>query len=95
MRQLGRPTSSPDSGLQPMRSHSPDDERGKQGNADSLLYSIKDVAVKLSISRSLAYELVASGELPAIRIASKLLVKREDLGRYLDNLEYTRPTKAV
>lgn len=57
--------------------------------SEMLLYSVKQTAQLLGISRSLAYELVASGELPSVRIRGKLLIKPQDLERFVGALPYT------
>jgi excisionase family DNA binding protein len=58
---------------------------------DNFLYSVKEAARRLGISRSLAYELVESGELPSVRIHSKILIRSEDLAMYIQSLEYHGP----
>jgi excisionase family DNA binding protein len=35
---------------------------------------VRDVAAQLGISRSFAYDLIARGELPAVRVGRRLLV---------------------
>lgn len=59
---------------------------------ENFLYSVKEAARRLGISRSLAYELVESGELPSVRIHSKILIRSDDLDTYVQSLEYSRPT---
>jgi excisionase family DNA binding protein len=39
-----------------------------------LVLDVKDVARRLRISRSFAYELIASGQLPSIRLGRRILV---------------------
>jgi len=51
-----------------------------------LLYRVKEVAALLSISRSRAYELVASGEIESVRIGSSLRVPREALDFFVAGL---------
>jgi excisionase family DNA binding protein len=41
-----------------------------------LVYSVSEAAELLDISRAFAYELVARGELPVIRLGRRLLVPK-------------------
>lgn len=45
--------------------------------------TVEDCARHLGISRSLAYEAVQRGELPAIRIGRRVLVPRDGIERML------------
>lgn len=49
-----------------------------------MLMTIKEVAQRLRISLSLAYRLVASGELRSYQVASCKRVSEEDLEAYLN-----------
>lgn len=51
-----------------------------------LCYPVKKVAQLLGISKSLAYELVESGELKSVRIRSKILIRSSDLMEYIAGL---------
>ncbi|WP_425395016.1 helix-turn-helix domain-containing protein [Aeoliella sp.] len=57
-----------------------------------MLLTIKEVAARLRISVSLAYRLVARGEIPCYEIASCKRVGEEDLIKYLE-LQKREPTK--
>jgi excisionase family DNA binding protein len=46
--------------------------------------SVQEAARYLGISRRVAYEAVARGEIPAVRIGRKILVPRERLTALLD-----------
>lgn len=46
--------------------------------------SITEAAALLGISRGLAYELVARGDLPSIRLGRRILIPRHALERFLD-----------
>lgn len=48
-----------------------------------LVLSVEDAAYLLHISRGLAYELVAGGELPAIRLGRRILIPRVALEELL------------
>lgn len=50
-----------------------------------MMLTIKEVAARLKISLSLAYRLVASGELPCYEIASCKRVSEQDLNAYLES----------
>jgi excisionase family DNA binding protein len=45
-------------------------------NTDRLVYSVAEAGVLLGISRAFAYELVARGELPVIRLGRRRLVPK-------------------
>ena len=48
-------------------------------NDDSLLLTVPETAKLLRISRNLAYELVARGELPAVRLGRVIRIPRDEL----------------
>lgn len=52
-----------------------------------LLYKVKEVAEMLGVGRSKAYELVRTGEIPAVRVGSSLRVRGEDVLAYVENLQ--------
>jgi excisionase family DNA binding protein len=45
-------------------------------NTERLVLTVDETAYLLSISRAFAYELVASGELPATRLGRRILIPR-------------------
>ncbi len=45
---------------------------------------VPEVAQVLRIARSRAYELVAEGEIPSVRIGRSVRVSRRELGRWLE-----------
>ena len=49
-----------------------------------LALSVEEAANLLGISRSLAYELAARGELPVLRLGRRIVVPRAALERLLD-----------
>jgi excisionase family DNA binding protein len=49
-----------------------------------LVYTVTQTAGLLGISRTLAYELVARGELAHVRLGRRILVPRHALERLLD-----------
>ncbi len=46
---------------------------------DRWVMSVSEAAERLGISRTLAYELVARGELPTLRLGRRILVPRRQL----------------
>ncbi len=49
---------------------------------------VPEVAKELRIARSRAYELVASGTIPAVKIGRSVRVSRRDLERWLEEQRY-------
>lgn len=47
-----------------------------------------EVAAELRIARSRAYDLVADGEIPAVRIGRSVRVSRKELDRWLEGQRY-------
>ena len=62
---------------------------------DTLLVSIPDAAAQLAISRSKAYQLVAAGELPVLRIGRSARIRREDLEAWVQNKLETPSPRAL
>ncbi len=50
---------------------------------------VPEVAAELRIARSRAYELVAGGEIPAVKIGRSVRVSRKELDRWLQSQSYT------
>lgn len=57
---------------------------GTQNQSNIRLLRPAEVAVMLGISRSLAYELIRSGQIPAIRVGSRLRVTQDDLAKFIE-----------
>ena len=53
---------------------------------DRLLYRVTEVAVFPNVSRSKVYELLASGELPSVKVDPTRLVRGSDLHDYVESL---------
>jgi excisionase family DNA binding protein len=53
---------------------------------DRLLYRVTEVAVFLNVSRSKVYELLASGDLPSVKIDRTRLIRGSDLRDYVESL---------
>ena len=62
-------------------------ERSGVGGADRLTVTVEEAAHLLGISRDLAYQLVRSGKLPAIRLGRRLLVPMASLQLMLAETE--------
>ena len=50
---------------------------------------VPEVAEELRIARSRAYELVGTGEIPAVKIGRSVKVSRKELNRWLEDQRYT------
>lgn len=50
-----------------------------------LTLTVPQAAQVLGISRALAYELVARGELPSLRLGRRVVVPRRALERFIDD----------
>ena len=57
-------------------------------NTHNQWLSLKDVERLLGIGRTKAYELVATGELPAVRIGRCIRVNRRELDEWLEAQRY-------
>jgi excisionase family DNA binding protein len=64
--------------MEPIRlRHHADEENTPEPDApDRLTLTVDEAAYLLNISRGLAYELVARGELPAIRLGRRIVIPR-------------------
>jgi excisionase family DNA binding protein len=51
---------------------------------DRLVFTVAEVAYLINVSRAFAYELVARGELPSIRLGRRIVVPRMGLQKLLD-----------
>ena len=49
---------------------------------------VPEVAAQLRIARSRAYDLVADGEIPAVKIGRSVRVSRKELDRWLEGQRY-------
>ena len=49
-----------------------------------LVYTVEEAATLLRISRTLAYDAAASGELPTVRVGRRLLVQKAALLKKLE-----------
>ena len=61
-------------------------------NEDRLVYTVAEAAALLGISRAFAYELVARGELPVIRLGRRRLVPKVGLLTILEPERSDDPT---
>lgn len=58
-------------------------------DAEHEYLKVPEVAKVLRIARSRAYELVAEGEIPAVKIGRSVWVSRKDLDRWLEGQRYS------
>jgi len=49
---------------------------------------VAEVAQELRIARSRAYELIANGTIPAVKIGRSIRVRRKELERWLEGQRY-------
>ena len=61
----------------------PDEER--------MTLSIEEAAVRLGISRALAYELVRRGELPRLRLGRRIVIPLKALEEFVDAATVATP----
>ena len=54
---------------------------------DRLAYSVEEAAQIVGIGRTLAWQLVRRGEIPSVRVAGRVLVRRRQLEAWLDQQE--------
>jgi excisionase family DNA binding protein len=52
---------------------------------DRLVFTVTEVAYLINVSRAFAYELVARGELPSIRLGRRIVIPRSGLQKLLDS----------
>jgi excisionase family DNA binding protein len=57
---------------------------GNMSDSERLTLTVPEVAAQLGLSRNGAYEAVATGQIPAIRIGRRVLVPRAALERMLE-----------
>jgi excisionase family DNA binding protein len=50
-----------------------------ESQGDRLVFSVEEAAYLLNISRALAYELVARGEVPSIRLGRRIVIPKRQL----------------
>jgi excisionase family DNA binding protein len=51
---------------------------------DRLVFTVAEAAYLINVSRAFAYELVARGELPSIRLGRRIVIPRIGLQKLLD-----------
>jgi excisionase family DNA binding protein len=54
------------------------------GTSQPLVMSVREAAAMLRISKDLAYELIARGELPALRLGRRVVVPTKALMQFVD-----------
>ncbi len=73
----------------------PDDSEvvGRSAMQQRYLLPVREAAFLLGIGKTKAYDMIAAGELLAVRIGSKILVRTSDLEEHVKSLESTRRTR--
>lgn len=69
--------------LDPYAGSSARRDRGETATDRSLLLTVPEAARLLRISRGLAYELIAEGKLPAVRLGRVIRVPRHSLEQWI------------
>jgi excisionase family DNA binding protein len=64
-----------------------------RAEGERLVIAVDEAAHLLGISRSLAYELCARGELPTIRLGRRLVVPKRALFKMIENVDATWSTR--
>jgi excisionase family DNA binding protein len=73
--------------------HTPVTAPPDQAGPGRVAYSVEEVARVVGIGRTLAWAMVRSGELPSVRVAGRVLVRRRQLLEWLDAMpEATYPS---
>ena len=60
----------------------------QQGGLDREWLTLREMQEMLSIGRTKAWQLVASGEVPAVKIGRSVRVSRRELERWLEEQRY-------
>ena len=60
----------------------------QQRGLDREWLTLREMQEMLSIGRTKAWQLVASGEVPAVKIGRSVRVSRRELGRWLEEQRY-------
>jgi len=60
----------------------------KSRSSDLQLYTAIEIAERMKVSRSFAYQLMRSGEITTVRIGRAIRVRKDDLTEYI--LKHTR-----
>ena len=60
-----------------------------------MTYSVEEAAIILGIGRMLAYELVRTGEIPAIRLGYRWLVPVKTIDRLLESVPIPEKTSGI
>lgn len=58
---------------------------------ERMTLSIEEAAVRLGISRALAYELVRRGELPRLRLGRRVVIPRKALEEFVEAATVATP----
>jgi excisionase family DNA binding protein len=56
-----------------------------------LLYSLEDAWTTLGVGRSTLYELIAAGDIQAVKVGRRTLIRHDELERYVQALPAKAP----
>ncbi len=61
----------------------------------TVLLKIPDVLDRLAIGQTKLYELMATGELRSVKVGRSRRIPKEELERFIDDLDDSRPNMAI
>ena len=70
-------------------SRSPRDARPADLTVHRLAYSVEEAAKVMGLGRTLTWALVRSGDIPSVRVAGRVLIRRRQLIEWLDTRSET------
>jgi len=56
---------------------------------EKFLYSAKEAAYAIGVSRPRVYQLIKEGRIPAVNLGGRVLIRRDDLAAFVDALPST------
>lgn len=59
-----------------------------------MLFSIDEAAARLSVGRTNLYRILGAGELPAVKLGKRTMIRESDLQAYIENLPTAYPVAA-
>jgi excisionase family DNA binding protein len=63
--------------------------------SEKSLLSIREFAVSYNVGRSTVYRLIGSGDLPAVKLGKRTMIRRTDADAWMASLKPYRPCKMV
>jgi excisionase family DNA binding protein len=62
---------------------------------DTILLKIPEVMTRLAIGQTKLYELMATGELRSVRVGRSRRIPKDELERFIGDLDDSRPNMAI